>query len=109
MHWILLLIAIECEAFASAAMKLTDGLTRPLPTIGVLAGYLVAFPCYAIAVRTISVSIAYALWSGLGMILVAAAGWLYYGQKLDTAAVIGLAFIIAGIVIIHLFSKSVIN
>jgi len=107
MHWFLLLVAITCEALGTAALKLTEGFTRPLPVAGVLLAYLVSFFCFSVAIKTISIGIAYALWSGLGMILVVIAGWLYFGQKMDLAAAAGLFFIVLGILIIHLYSKSV--
>ena len=107
MHWFLLVVAIICEALATSALKLAEGFTRPLPSVGVILGYLVSFACFSIAIKTISIGVAYALWCGLGMALVVCAGWFWFGQKLDAAAFIGLAFIAAGILIIHLFSKSV--
>lgn len=107
MHWILLVIAILCETLATAGLKFAEGFTKPLPSVAVIAGYLISFLCFSLAIKTISVSIAYAIWSGLGMVLIAVIGWLWFGQKLDGAALAGLAFIIAGIVIIHLFSKSI--
>jgi Membrane transporters of cations and cationic drugs len=106
MHWILLFTAITCEAVASVTLKMTNGFTKPLPSIGVAAALLTALYCSSLALKTISVSIAYALWSGVGMVLVVGIAWLWFGQKLDMAAIIGLSFIMAGILILFLFSKS---
>ena len=108
MHWILLLIAIACEACATAGLKLTEGFTRPLPVMGVFLGYALALFCFSLAIRTIPVGIAYALWSGIGMLFIVLIGWLCFGQKVDAAAIFGLACIFVGIAIIHLFSKSAI-
>ncbi|MDL2271947.1 multidrug efflux SMR transporter [Desulfovibrio sp. OttesenSCG-928-I05] len=106
MHWILLFTAIACEALASTALKMTQGFTKPLPSIGVAIALLASLYCSSLALKTISVSIAYALWSGVGMALVVAIAWLWFGQKLDMAAIIGLSFIVLGILILFLFSKS---
>jgi small multidrug resistance pump len=107
MHWMLLLAAIAAEIFATSVLKLTDGFTRPLPSAGVIAGYGVSFYCLSLALRAIPVGIAYALWSGIGVVFIALIGWLFYDQKLDAAAVIGLALILAGVLVINLLSKSV--
>ncbi|MDL2272533.1 multidrug efflux SMR transporter [Desulfovibrio sp. OttesenSCG-928-I05] len=107
MHWLLLFIAILCETLASAAVKLSEGFTRPVPTVGLFIGYGVSLYLFSLAIKTIPVGIAYAVWSGVGVALIVALGWYFFGQKLDLAALVGLAFIIAGILIIHLFSKSI--
>lgn len=106
MHWFLLFTAITFEAFASAALKMTQGFTKPLPSICVGIALLASLYCSSLALKTISVSIAYALWSGVGMLLVVAIAWLWFGQKIDLAAAIGLGFIALGILILFMFSKS---
>lgn len=106
MHWILLFTAITCEALASIALKMTQGFTKPLPSIGVAIALLTSLYCSSLALKTISVSIAYALWSGVGMLLVVVIAWLWFEQKIDMAAIVGLSFIALGILILFLFSKS---
>lgn len=106
MHWVFLFIAIVCETIASATLKLSDGFTKLVPSVCFVVSLLVTLYCSALAVKAISLSVVYALWSGIGMVLITAIGWFYFGQKLDAAAFIGLAFILIGIVILHTFSKS---
>lgn len=107
MHWFLLFIAIICETLASAAVKMSEGFTRPVPTVGLFLGYGIALYCFSLAIKTIPVGIAYAVWSGVGVVLIVALGWYFFGQKLDLAAIVGLGCIVIGILIIHLLSKSI--
>jgi len=107
MHWILLGIAIVSEVIGTSALKASEGFTRLWPSIVVLMGYGVAFFCLAHAIRTIPVGIAYAVWSGVGVALIALVGWALFDQKLDGPAWLGLALIVSGVVVLQLFSKSV--
>lgn len=107
MHWLYLLLAIGAEVFATSALKLADGFTRLVPSIAVILGYGVSFYCLSLALRTIPVGIAYALWSGIGVVFIAIIGWLVYDQRLDLPAVAGLGLILAGVLVINLLSKSV--
>jgi small multidrug resistance pump len=107
MTYLLLFIAIVAEVIATSALKAAEGFTRPLPSIVVVIGYAIAFYCLSLVLRTMPVGIAYAVWSGVGIVLVAAIGAVLYGQKLDLAAIIGLGFIIAGVLIVNLLSKTV--
>lgn len=107
MHWIYLALAITAEIFATSALKATNGFTCALPSIAVILGYSLSFYWLSLALRTIPVGIAYALWSGIGVVVVAAIGWLLYDQKLDSAAIVGLAMILGGVLVINLLSKSV--
>lgn len=104
--WLLLLAAIVAEVVATSALKASDGFTRPGPTALVVAGYGLAFWCLSITLRSIPVGIAYAAWSGLGMVLIALAGWWLYGQRLDAAALAGMALIVAGVLVMNLFSTT---
>jgi small multidrug resistance pump len=107
MHpWILLVAAILCEVAATTALKAADGFRRPLPTAIALAGYLVAFWCLSLALRSIPVGIAYAVWSGVGIALISLAAWWLYGQRLDAGAILGIALIVAGVAVIGLYSRS---
>ncbi len=106
MHWLLLALAILFETIGTTALKLSNGLTRPLPALVVLCAYGLSFWLLALVLRVIPVGIAYAIWSGLGICLIAMIGWLAFGQRLDWAAVLGIALILAGIVVINLFSMT---
>ena len=106
-NWIFLSAAIVTEVIATSALKASEGFTKFWPSTIVVAGYAVAFYFLALTLRTIPVGIAYAVWSGVGIVLISAIGWLWYGQKLDLPAIIGIALIVAGVVVLNLFSKSV--
>jgi small multidrug resistance pump len=107
MTYLLLAAAIVAEVVATSALAKTDGFTQLWPSLIVAIGYGIAFFLLSLVTRTIPVGIVYAVWSGAGIVLVAMAGWLLFGQKLDLPAVIGLIMIIAGVLIINLLSKSV--
>lgn len=102
-----LMIAIVAEVIATSALKASDGFTRAWPSAVVVVFYGIAFYFLALTLRVFPIGIAYAIWSGLGIILIALVAWLWYGQRLDLPAIVGLAFIIAGVVIVNLFSRSV--
>lgn len=103
----LLACAIALEVAATSLLKASDGMSRLWPTLGSLLGYGLCFWLLALVMKTIPTGIAYAIWSGVGIVLISAVGWVVYGQKLDLPAVIGLGMIIAGVLVVNLFSKSV--
>ncbi|AOY88368.1 QacE family quaternary ammonium compound efflux SMR transporter [Marinobacter salinus] len=105
--WLFLGIAIVAEVVATSGLKASEGFTRLWPSLLVIGGYAVAFYFLSITLKEIPVGLAYAIWAGLGIVLVAFIGWLIYGQTLDAASVIGMALIISGVVVINVFSKSV--
>lgn len=107
MTYILLFAAILAEVIATSALARSDGFTQLWPSLVAVAGYAVAFFLLSLVMRTVPVGIVYAVWSGAGIVLVALAGWLLFGQKLDLPALVGLAMIIAGVLVINLLSKSV--
>ena len=106
MHWIYLAIAIVAEVMGTSFLKASAGFTKPLPSLAVVAGYGLAFFFLSRTLDTIPVGVAYAVWSGVGVTLVAAIGWLFMGQKLDLAAIVGMGLIVAGVVVLNVFSKS---
>jgi len=106
-HWLILGVAIISEVIATSALKASEGFTRLMPSLIVVIGYGVAFYCLSLVLRTLPVGIAYAIWSGVGVALIALVGWLLYGQALDLPAILGLTLIIAGVVVLNFFSKSV--
>lgn len=105
MAFVYLALAIVAEVVATSALKATDGFTRPGPSLLVVVGYAIAFFMLSLVLRTIPVGIAYAIWAGLGIVLVALVGVLVYGQRPDTPAVVGIGLIITGVVVIQLFSR----
>ncbi len=105
-HWIYLAIAIVAEVIATSALKASDGFSQWLPSVVVVVGYGLAFYFLALTLRSIPVGIAYAIWSGLGIVLVTLIALVLYGQKPDLPAVIGMALIITGVVVMQLFSRT---
>jgi small multidrug resistance pump len=106
MHWIYLAIAIVAEVVGTTFLKASEGFSKPLPSLAVVVGYGLAFFFLSRTLDTLPVGVAYAVWSGAGVTLVAAIGWLFMGQKLDAAAILGMGLIVAGVVVLNLFSKS---
>lgn len=107
MHWLYLGVAILFETIGTTALKASDGMTRLWPAVVVVVAYALSFWLLALVLRVIPVGVAYAIWSGLGICLIASIGWVMFGQKLDAPALLGLGMIIAGIAVINLFSKTV--
>lgn len=107
MHWLILGAAIVFETIATSALKASDGMTRVTPTLLVIAAYAVSFWLLAQVLRVIPVGIAYAIWSGVGICLIAAIGWAVFGQRLDMPALLGMSMIVAGILVIKIFSNQI--
>jgi len=108
MHqWMILAAAIVSEVIATSCLKAAEGFTRLWPSVIVVVGYVLAFYCLSLTLRTIPVGVAYAIWSGVGVVLIALSGWLFLGQSLDLPAIIGLVLIVAGVVVINIFSQSI--
>ena len=106
MPYLLLAIAILAEVSATTEMKQSAGFTR-LPWAALtVVGYAVAFYCLSLTLRTIPTGVAYAIWSGVGIVLISLAAWLLQGQRLDAAAMIGMALIVAGVVVMNVFSRA---
>lgn len=106
MHWLFLAIAIVAEVVGTTFLKATAGFTRPLPSLLVVAAYGTAFFFLSRTVDAIPVGVVYAVWSGAGVTLVAAIGWLFLGQKLDAMAILGMGLIVAGVVVLNLCSTA---
>lgn len=109
MLYAMLVFAIVFEVLGTSAMQAAQHFTRLLPTLVMVVCYAVAFYFLSYTLKAIPVGIAYAIWSGLGIVLISLAGYFLFGQKLDFAAVLGLGLIIAGVVVLNLFSKSTIH
>jgi small multidrug resistance pump len=107
MPWFYLAVAILFETFGTTALKASDGLTRLWPSLLVVVAYALSFWLLALVLRVIPIGVAYAIWSGLGICFMALIGWVLFGQQLDAAALAGIGLIVAGILVINLFSRSV--
>ena len=106
MNYLMLAIAIVSEVCATTAMKQSHGFTRMPWTFATVIGYGIAFYFLSLTLRTIPTGIAYAIWSGVGIVLISTAAWAFQGQKLDAAAVIGMGLIIAGVIVMNVFSNA---
>lgn len=105
-HALALILAIVAETIGTTALQASQQFTRLVPSLVVIAAYAASFYLLALALRTIPVGIAYAVWSGLGMVLIALIGFAVFGQRLDLPAVIGIALILAGVVVMNVFSDT---
>ena len=108
-QWLFLSITIISEVVATSALKSSAGFTQLWPSLLVIAGYAAAFFFLSLTLRTMPVGVAYAIWSGVGIVLITLIAWIVLGQPLDGPAVVGLALIVAGVVVLNVFSKSAIN
>jgi small multidrug resistance pump len=104
--WMLLAIAILAEVVGTSALKASEGFSRPWPSVVVVLGYAVAFYCLSLVLRSIPVGVAYAIWSGLGIVLITLVAWVVYGQTIDLPALLGMGLIIAGVLVLNLFSQA---
>ncbi|WP_298211680.1 SMR family transporter [Acidovorax sp.] len=105
--YLLLGLAILAEVLGTSALKASNGFTRLAPSLITVAAYMVSFYLLSLTLRTLPIGIAYAIWSGAGIVLISAVGWLVYGQRLDLPAMLGLGLIVAGVLVVNLFSQSV--
>ena len=104
MPWLYLILAIAGEVVGTTALKASDGFTRLGPSLLVVVGYAFAFYLLAQVLRTIPLGITYAIWSGVGVAAVTLIGWLVYGQRLDMPAILGISLIVAGVLVLNLWS-----
>ncbi|MEE4010584.1 SMR family transporter [Roseibium sp. FZY0029] len=105
--YLFLIAAIVAEVIATSALAKTENFTRLLPSLITVAGYAISFWLLSYPIRVLPTGIVYAIWSGAGIVLITMVAWLVFDQKLDLPALIGLGLILAGVVIINVFSKSV--
>ena len=105
-NWVYLGLAIFSEVVATASLKSTEGFTRFVPSIVVIIGYCSAFYFLSLTLDTIPIGVAYAVWSGVGVATITVVSYVLYGQKIDTTGIIGIGLIIAGVVVLRLFSES---
>ncbi len=102
----ILALAILAEVIATTALSRSESFTRLWPTVVTVVGYVIAFWLLSYPLKVMPTGIVYAIWSGMGIVLISAVAWIWYRQTLDAAALIGLALIIAGVLVVNLFSKS---
>jgi small multidrug resistance pump len=104
--YLFLLVAVAFETFGSACLQASQQFTRFWPTVGVAVGFIGGLYFFTLVLKVLPLGITYALWSGIGMVLIASVGWLLFNQRLDAPALIGIGLILAGIMVINLFSRS---
>lgn len=107
--YLYLAVAIVAEVIATSALRAADGFTQWLPSAISVVGYVVAFYFLSLTLKTMPVGIAYAIWSGVGIVLISLAGWLIYKQVLDLPAIAGMGLIMAGVIVINLFSRTAVH
>jgi small multidrug resistance pump len=107
MGYLYLTVAIIAEVIATSALKASEGFAKVGPSIAVVVGYSVAFYFLSLVLKTVPVGVAYAIWSGLGIVLVTIVGAVLFNQKVDLGAIIGMLLIISGVVVMNVFSNSV--
>lgn len=104
--WLYLTVAIISEVVATSALKSAEGFTRLVPSCLVIVGYATAFYFLSLTLNSLPVGVAYAIWSGAGTAVVTLVAWAFMGQKLDAAAAIGILLIVAGVLVLNLYSKA---
>ncbi len=104
MQWIFLMVAIVSEVIGTSALKASESFSRLAPSAVVVIGYATAFYFLSLTLKTIPVGVAYAIWSGAGVVLITLIAWILYGQALNLAAILGIALIVAGVVILNIFA-----
>lgn len=107
MSYLILFIAIVAEVVATSSLKASEGFTKLIPSLVVIAGYSTAFYCLSLTLKTMAIGIVYAIWSGAGVVLVTFIGKVFFHEQLDFAAQVGIGLIVVGVLVINLLSKSV--
>ena len=105
-NWLFLMLAIGFEVFATSNLKLSEGFSKLTPSLFVVIGYAAAFYFLSLTLKTIPIGIAYAIWSGLGIVILSGVAWFAFGQKLDFWGMVGMALIVAGVIVINTLSQS---
>lgn len=104
--WLFLTIAVTAEVIATSALKSSEGFTKLAPSAVVVIGYGIAFYFLSLVLKSIPVGVAYAVWSGLGVVIITVVAYFLYGQKLDAWGMVGVALIVSGVVVLNLLSKA---
>lgn len=108
-NWLFLGVAIVSEVIATSALKASEGFSRFWPSLLVVIGYGIAFYCLALTLKVIPMGVVYAIWSGIGIVLITLVGWFMFNQKLDLPALMGISLIAAGVVVMNVFSKTLVH
>lgn len=106
MSWLYLTIAIITEVIGTTALKATEGFTKIIPSVLTVAAYGASFYFLSLTLKVIPVGVAYAVWSGVGIVLISLAGWLLFGQTIDKAGMVGIALIGAGVIVLNTLSET---
>ncbi len=106
MPYLILILAVVAETIGTTALQASQQFTRPLPSVVVAVSYAAAFYLLSMVLKVMPVGVTYAIWSGLGIVLIAVIGRVVFGQERDLAGVLGMGMVLAGIVVIHLFSRA---
>lgn len=107
--WIYLLVAIVAEMVGTSGLKASDSFSKLWPSLLTIVAYGASFFFLSLTLRTIPVGIAYAVWGGVGIVLITLVGWLYFGQRLDAPAIMGMLLIVSGVVVLNVFSKTILR
>lgn len=106
-HWLYLAVAIVAEVVGTSFLKQAEGFTRLWPSMAVIGAYVIAFYFLSLTLKTLPVGIAYAVWAGAGVALIALVGFVFFGQALDGPALLGIGLIVAGVTVINLLSSAI--
>ncbi|MGI9337447.1 MAG: DMT family transporter [Gammaproteobacteria bacterium] len=105
-YWGFLLVAIIAEVIGTAFLRQSEGFSKLAPSLAVVVGFGLSFYFLSLTLKVIPVGIAYAVWSGLGLVLISLIGWKVFGEKLGAASLLGIALILAGVIILHFSTKT---
>lgn len=105
-NWLFLLTAIIAEVIGTSALKASEEFSKPIPSVLVLLGYGISFYFLSLTLKAIPVGIAYAVWSGMGIVLISLTAWILFGQKIDGWGLLGMSLILIGVLILNLLSKT---
>ncbi len=108
-HFIFLILAVIAETIGTTSLQASQQFTKLWPSLLVVMSYAISFYLLALTLKYMPVGVMYAMWSGLGIVLIAIIGWLVFGQKLDLPAILGMVLILGGILVINLFSKTAVH
>ena len=106
-NWIFLCVAIIAEVIATSALKSSEGFSKPIASVIVVLGFIIAFYCLSLTLKTIPVGIAYAIWSGVGIVLVTIIAWIVFDQKLDGWGIIGFVLFMCGVLVLNFLSNTI--
>lgn len=109
MHYTYLAIAIILEVMGTSSMRASNGFTKPLPTIGTIVAFLACFYFLSLALKAVPLGLAYAIWAGVGIVLTALISVVFFHDRLDLPAIIGICLIVIGVVVMNLFSETTIR